>query len=37
MIEGHHNMRNFLKGHSIRKIEDHCSRVYICIHPENLN
>lgn len=28
MIEGHHNM-NFLKGH--------CSRVYICIHPGNLN
>lgn len=21
MIEGHHDMRSFLKGHSIRKIE----------------
>lgn len=26
MIGGHHNMRNFAKGHSIRTVENHCPR-----------
>lgn len=27
MVGGHHNMRDVLKGCSIRKIENHCARV----------
>lgn len=26
MVGGHHNMRNYIKGHSIRRVENHCSR-----------
>jgi hypothetical protein len=27
-LGGHHNMRNGIKGHSIRKAEKHCNRLY---------
>jgi hypothetical protein len=26
MIVGHHNMRNWIKGCSIKKVENHCFR-----------
>jgi hypothetical protein len=25
MVEGHHNIKNGIKGQSIRKVENHCS------------
>ena len=28
MVGGHHNMRTILKGGSLRKVENHCSRAF---------
>jgi hypothetical protein len=31
MVGGHHNMENCIKGHSVRKAENRCSRGNLCL------